>query len=441
MVAFASKPVMFFRLSSFSNYRVSSTLYSLSQHSFAWRRVQSTYASPTVEISEYAYDDHIPDDTKATEKDTALRMALSNLSGEFSKESMLSLQRFFSARRASVISTGSLKLDQALGVGGLPKGRMVEIYGQEASGKTTLALHVIKEAQKLGGYCAYLDVENAMCPSLAEAIGVNTDNLLISQPDSAENLLSVVDTLTKSGSVAVIVVDSVAALVPQCEVDALEYGSYRGQQSKIMTQALRKIHYSQCNSDTLIVFINQVRKSLKLVEGSVHADEVTCGGNALKFYAAIRLRISRKGLLKAEDKSNKMMSESSISRTNGGDEMQMESNLKGGFCNYHFFLGKYTKPQATGLGICVQVVKNKLAPSMAKAELSIRFGKGICRESEALDLACEHGVIVKDASFYYIKGKIMDSREEVLRYLAANDAALDDIIGTLRCHLFERQMG
>ncbi|KAL6498475.1 hypothetical protein OROHE_026572 [Orobanche hederae] len=398
MVAFASKPVRFFRLSSYSNYRVSSILYSFSQHSFAWRRAQSTYASPTVEISEYAYDDHIPDDTKATEKDIALRMALSNLSGEFGKESMLSLQRFFGARRASVISTGSLKLDQALGVGGLPKGRMVEIYGQEASGKTTLALHVIKEAQKLGGYCAYLDVENAMCPSLAEAIGVNTDNLLISQPDSAENLLSVVDTLTKSGSVAVIVVDSVAALVPQCEVDALEYGSYRGQQSKIMTQALRKIHYSQCNSDTLIVFINQVRKSLKLVEGSVHADEVTCGGNALKFYAAIRLRISRKGLLKAEDK-------------------------------------------ATGLGICVQVVKNKLAPSMAKAELSIRFGKGICRESEALDLACEHGVIVKDGSFYYIKGKIMDSREEVVRYLAANDGALDDIIGTLRCHLFERQMG
>ncbi|GFP90932.1 DNA repair protein reca homolog 2 mitochondrial [Phtheirospermum japonicum] len=312
---------------------------------------------------------------------------------------MLSLQRFFGARRASVISTGSLRLDQALGIGGLPKGRMVEIYGQEASGKTTLALHVIKEAQKLGGYCAYLDVENAMCPSLAEAIGVDTDNLLISQPDSAENLLSVVDTLTKSGSIAVIVVDSVAALVPQCEVDALEYGSNRDIQSIIMTKALRKIHYSQCNSNTLIIFINQVRKSLKLVEGSVvRADEVTCGGNALKFYAAIRMRISRKGLVKVEDK-------------------------------------------ATGLGICVQVVKNKLAPSMAKAELSIRFGKGICRESEALDLACEHGVIVKDGGRYYIRGKIMHSQEEVLRYLSENDGALDDIVRTLRCHLFERQMG
>ncbi|KAK6149110.1 hypothetical protein DH2020_016635 [Rehmannia glutinosa] len=370
------------------------------QDAFASRRLQSTCASPTdkVEVSEYAYDDHIPDDTKVTEKDIALRMALSKLSGEFGKESMLSLQRFFGARRAPVISTGSLRLDQALGIGGLPKGRMVEIYGQEASGKTTLALHAIKEAQKLGGCCAYLDVENALCPSLAEAIGVNTDNLLISQPDSAENLLSMVDTLTKSGSVAVIVVDSVAALVPQCEVDELQYGSSGGLQSKIMTQALRKIHYSQCNSSTLIIFINQVRKNLKLVEGSVRADEVTCGGNALKFYAAIRMRISRKGLMKAGDK-------------------------------------------ATGLGICVQVVKNKLAPSMAKAELGIRFGKGISRESEALDLACEHGVIVKDGNNYYIKGRILQSRDEVLRYLAANDGALDDIIRTLRCHLFERRMG
>ncbi|KAL8493912.1 hypothetical protein ACS0TY_024897 [Phlomoides rotata] len=325
-------------------------------------------------------------------------MALSKVSGEFGKESMLSLQRFFGARRAPVISTGSLRLDQALGVGGLPKGRMVEIYGQEASGKTTLALHVVAEAQKLGGYCAYLDVENAMCPLLAESIGVNTGDLLVSQPDSAENLLSMVDTLTKSGSVAVIVVDSVAALVPQCEVDGVQCGPYRDLQSKIMTQALRKIHYSQCNSSTLIIFINQVRKKLKSVEGSVRAEEVTCGGNALKFYAAIRLRISRRELLKTEDK-------------------------------------------ATGLGICVQVVKNKLAQSLTKAELSIKFGKGIVRESEALDLACEHGVIVEDRGCYYIGGKIWRSRSELLRYLASNDEALDDIIRTLRCHLFERQMG
>ncbi|KAK6124711.1 hypothetical protein DH2020_041543 [Rehmannia glutinosa] len=312
-----------------------------------------------VEVSEYAYDDHIPDDTK----------------------------RFFGARRAPVISTGSLRLDQALGIGGLPK-NSPNLSGLHVLHHLVFSIIRLKFTSLIG-CCAYLDVENALCPSLAEAIGVNTDNLLISQPDSAENLLSMVDTLTKSGSVAVIVVDSVAALVPQCEVDELQYGSSGGLQSKIMTQALRKIHYSQCNSSTLIIFINQVRKNLKLVEGSVRADEVTCGGNALKFYAAIRMRISRKGLMKAGDK-------------------------------------------ATGLGICVQVVKNKLAPSMAKAELGIRFGKGISRESEALDLACEHGVIVKDGNNYYIKGRILQSRDEVLRYLAANDGALDDIIRTLR---------
>ncbi|KAL3819753.1 hypothetical protein ACJIZ3_005658 [Penstemon smallii] len=395
MVSFAPKSIKYVRFKAISAFRLSSILSTELQNAFDWTRKQTTYASSTVE--ECAYDDHIPDDSKVTEKDTALRLALSKLSGEFGKESMLSLQRFFGARRAPVISTGSIRLDQALGTGGLPKGRMVEIYGQEASGKTTLALHVIKEAQKLGGYCAYLDVENALDPSLAESIGVNTDNLLISQPDSAENLLSVVDTLTKSGSVSVIVVDSVAALVPQCEVDSLSCGSSGDLQSKLMTQALRKIHYSLCNSSTLIIFINQVRKKLQLVEGSVRADEVTCGGNALKFYAAIRLRISRMALLKTEDK-------------------------------------------ATGLGICVQVVKNKLAPSMAKAELSIKFGKGFCCESEALDLACEHGVIEKEGNNYFIKGKILQSKEEALRFLAANDGALDDIIRTLRSHLFEGQL-
>lgn len=394
MVSLAHKSAKVLNFNPFFTHCLSSLLSSRLQSSISWRRTQCTHSSSSV--SEYAYDDHIQDDVKATEKDTALRVALSELSGEFGKESMLSLQRFFGARRAPVISTGSLRLDQALGVGGLPKGRMVEIYGQEASGKTTLALHIIKEAQKLGGYCAYLDVENAMCPELAESIGVNTDSLLVSQPDSAENLLSVVDTLTKSGSISVIVVDSVAALVPQREVDEVNCGSYGDLQSKIMTQALRKIHYSQCNSSTLIIFINQVRKKLKKVEGSVRAEEVTCGGNALKFYAAMRLKISRKGLLMKEDK-------------------------------------------ATGLEICVQVVKNKLAPSMAKAELSIQFGKGISRDSEALDLACEHGVIVKEGSRYYIRGKVLHSREEVLRYLASNEEALDDIVKTIRCHLFDRQ--
>ncbi|XP_059463651.1 DNA repair protein recA homolog 2, mitochondrial isoform X3 [Corylus avellana] len=303
---------------------------------------------------------------------------------------MLSLQRFFSTRRAPVISTGSLKLDIALGVGGLPKGRIVEIYGQEASGKTTLALHIIKEAQKLGGYCAYLDVENAMDPSLAESMGVNTENLLISRPSSAEKLLSVVNTLTRSGAVDVIVVDSVAALVPQCEIDQKIGGTTEDVQSRIMTQALRKINYSLCQSKTLILFLNQVRLSPR----SGRMEEVTCGGNALKFYAAVRLKMIRKELLKTEDK-------------------------------------------VTGLVVCVQVVKNSLAPSMKMAELGIRFGRGFCCESEALELACEHGLIVKEGSNYLIGGKVFSYKHEAENYLAENVGILDKMVMILRRHLFE----
>ncbi|XP_048321335.2 DNA repair protein recA homolog 2, mitochondrial isoform X1 [Ziziphus jujuba] len=349
--------------------------------------------SSIVEVSEFEHDG-LHDDARATEKDTALRLALSQLASEFGGDSMLSLQRFFGFRRAPVISTGSLKLDLALGIGGLPRGRVIEIYGQEASGKTTLALHIIKEAQKLGGYCAYFDVENAMDPSLAESMGVNTENLLLSRPSSAEKLLCAVNTLTKSGSVDVIVIDSVAALVPECELDVLIDGAYGDGQSRIMTQALRKIHYSLCNSQTLLVFINQVRSGSKSGNGFGHMDEVTCGGNALNFYAAVRLRIKRTGLLKI------------------GNEV-------------------------TGLGICVQVVKNKLAPAMKKAELQIRFGRGLCCESEVLDLACEHGVIVKEGSNYLMEGKVLSNEHEAEQYLAENHGIFDEIVGILRRQLFE----
>ncbi|OIT40380.1 PREDICTED: DNA repair protein recA homolog 2, mitochondrial-like isoform X1 [Nicotiana attenuata] len=363
------------------------------QNGIAWTRMLSTDAS----WAEGEFDD-IQDDTKTSEKATALRSALSQLVGDFGKESMLSLQRFFGARRrAPVVPTGSLRLDLALGIGGLPKGRIVEIYGQEASGKTTLALHVIKEAQKLGGYCAYLDVENGMNPSLAEAIGVNVENLLISQPDSAENLLSIVDTLTKSGSMDVIVVDSVAALVPRLELDATLGDSPKGLQSKIMTQALRKIHYSLCNSSTLIIFVNQVRSNKGLARGSGRMEEVTCGGNALPFYAAVRLRTIRKQLLKTSDK-------------------------------------------ITGLGICVKVVKNKLAPAATEAELRIQFGGGFCIKSEVLELACEHEVILKEGGSYFIDGEVLNSRQDAEDYLAANGAVLAKIVDTLRDQLFVNKM-
>ncbi|TYI03850.1 hypothetical protein ES332_A11G370800v1 [Gossypium tomentosum] len=348
------------------------------------------------DASEFQFDE-FRNDNKEIKKDGALRDALSQLSGDFGRESMLSLQRFFRSRHTPVISTGSLKLDLALGIGGLPKGRMVEIYGREASGKTTLALHIIKEAQKRGGYCAYFDVENAMDPSLAEAIGVNTQNLLISLPDCAENLLCAVDTLTKSGSVDVIVVDSVAALVPQCEIDGSIGDNKRDVQARIMTQALRKISSSLCRSNTLILFLNQVRYNSKQSQAFGHMDEVTCGGNALKFYSAIRLRMIRTGLLKNEDK-------------------------------------------VTGLGVCVQVVKNKLAPVMQKAELGIQFGRGFCRESEVLELACEYGIINKEGSNYYIEGKIFSGKQEAERYLAEKDGVLENIAMALRTILFERKM-
>lgn len=371
-------------LAAFKQPRLSSLLFSFQQRG---RRHTTTCIA---ECSTLDYDDN--DDAKAREKDAALHSALSRLSDDFGYESMLSLQRFFRSRRAPVIPTGSLKLDIALGTGGLPKGRIVEIYGPEASGKTTLALHIIKEAQNLGGYCAYLDVENGMDPSLAESMGVNTENLLISHPNSAENVLNVVNTLTKSGSVDVIVVDSVAALVPQCELDVAIGGASPDAQSRIMTQALRKIHSSLSHSRTLVVFINQVRSSPNSGFGPI--DEVTCGGNALRFYAAVRLRIKRTQLLKTEDK-------------------------------------------ITGLGISVQVVKNKLAPAMKKTDLGIQFGRGLCCESEVLQLASEHGVIGKEGRNYVIGRKVFSNEHAAEQYLAKNDDILNEMVKELRNLLFE----
>ncbi|XP_017979105.1 PREDICTED: DNA repair protein recA homolog 2, mitochondrial isoform X2 [Theobroma cacao] len=365
---------------------------------YARREAITCIGAPTYHFSSAECEfDEFHDDNKETKKDTALRQALSQLAGDFGRESMLSLQRFFNSRRAPVISTGSLKLDLALGIGGLPKGRMVEIYGREASGKTTLALHIIKEAQKLGGYCAYLDVENALDPSFVESIGVNTRNLLISHPDSAENLLCMVHTLTKSGSVDVIVVDSVAALVPQCELDGSIGDSGRDVQARIMTQALRKIYSSLCCSRTLIIFLNQVRYNSKSGQAFGHMEEVTCGGNALKFYSAIRLRMIRTGLLKSEDK-------------------------------------------ITGLGVCVQVMKNKFAPAMKKAELGIQFGRGFSCESEVLELACEYEIISKEGSNFLIEGEAFGDKEKAEQYLAENDGVLEKIVMILRTKLFERKI-
>ncbi|GJN41203.1 hypothetical protein PR202_gn00549 [Eleusine coracana subsp. coracana] len=234
-------------------------------------------------------------------KDFALQQALDQITSAFGKESIMWLHRSHDRKEVPVISTGSFALDLALGIGGLPKGRVVEIYGPEASGKTTLALHVIAEAQKSGGYCAFIDAEHALDPSLAESIGVNAGRMLLSQPDCAEQALGLADILIRSGSIEVVVVDSVAALVPKTELDGEMGDTHVALQARLMSQALRKLSHSLSRSRTMLVFINQVRSKLSTFSGFGAPAEVTCGGNALKFYASVRLNTKRIGLVKKSE--------------------------------------------------------------------------------------------------------------------------------------------
>ncbi|WOL13713.1 hypothetical protein Cni_G22491 [Canna indica] len=363
------------------------------ERKIGWFWIKSSCLSSRVKVLLQYERDQPFDDGRVMDKESTLNLALCQLAGDFDRESNLSLSRFSRARYMPVISTGSLKLDFALGIGGLPKGRIVEIYGREASGKTTLALHIIKEAQKLGGCCAYLDVENAMNPSLAETMGINTENLLISGPDCAENSLSIINTLVNSGSVDVIVIDSVAALIAQCELDSMIDMNSQEVQSGLMTQALQKIHYSLCRSHTLVIFVNQVRTNLRSGHGFGEQNEVTCGGNALKFYAAVRMRIRRDCLLRSED-------------------------------------------EVTGIGISVEIIKNKLAPGMKKANINIRFGKGFCREAEILEMASKHRIIMKEGNGFWIKGQFFKDHLAAEQYLAANNGVAGEFVDLLRDQLF-----
>ncbi|KAG0501417.1 hypothetical protein HPP92_001489 [Vanilla planifolia] len=360
-------------------------------------QIKGCYLSTSLlgeDLHEYEKDQY-DGERVVLEKNANLQLALSHMVADFDRESNLSMCRFFSLRRAPVISTGSLKLDQALGIGGLPKGRMVEIYGKEASGKTTLALHIVKEAQKLGGCCAYLDVENAMEPSLAEAMGVNTENLLFARPSCAEKTLSIVNTLVNSASVDVIVVDSVAALVSECELNSMIDIESHDVQPRLMTQALRKIQHSLYRSQALVIFVNQVRKSTKPSKGFSDGNEFTCGGSALRFYAAVRMRIMRKELLHFQDK-------------------------------------------ITGISIAVQIMKNKMAPALKKADLEIEFGRGFCREAEIFLAALEHGFIMKEGNGYWIEGKFLKGQREAETYLAENSDVTDQLTNCLRNQLFFR---
>ena len=316
----------------------------------------------------------------------ALRSALEQIERQFGKGSMM---RLGDRQHVSVpaISTGSLGLDVALGVGGLPRGRIVEIYGPESSGKTTLTLEVVAQAQRAGGTCAFIDAEHALDPSYAGAIGVNTDDLLISQPDTGEQALEICDMIVRSGAVDVVVIDSVAALTPKAEIEGEMGDTHLGLQARLMSQALRKMTANIKNSNTLVVFINQIRMKIGVMYGS---PETTTGGNALKFYASVRLDIRRLGAIKQ------------------GDEV----------------LGNETR---------VKVVKNKVAPPFRQAEFQILYGKGIFRLGEAIDLGVREGLVERSGAWFsYNNEKIGQGKMNAASYLQENPEILSEIVSGLR---------
>eukprot|EP00249_Psilotum_nudum_P004038 c17566_g2_i1 orf=209-1678(+) len=345
-----------------------------------------------------AASDLIDEDKRARERESALESALSQIASTFGKETVMWLGRNVGPRHVPVISTGSIGLDVALGIGGLPKGRVVEIYGPEASGKTTLALHVIAEAQKNGGYCVFVDAEHALDPSLAEALGVHTENLLLAQPDCGEQALSLTDTFIRSGSIDVIVVDSVAALVPRAELDGEMGDAHMAVQARLMSQALRKLTHSLSRSQTILIFINQIRSKLSSF-GFGGPVEITSGGNALKFYASIRLNIRRTSMLKQ------------------GEE-------------------------TIGSMVTVKVVKNKLAPPFKTADFEIEFGKGISKEGEIIDQAVKYGLIGKSGSWFAYNGEsIAQGKENLKKYLKEHVELRENLSVAIKEKLIGKRAG
>ena len=313
--------------------------------------------------------------SSSMDKSKALAAALSQIERNFGKGSIMKLGKNDKAMEIETVSTGSLGLDIALGVGGLPRGRIVEIYGPESSGKTTLALHTIAEAQKKGGICAFVDAEHALDPIYARKLGVNVDDLLISQPDAGEQALEIADTLVRSGAVDVLVVDSVAALVPRAELEGEMGDSLPGLQARLMSQALRKLTASINKSNTMVIFINQIRMKIGVMYGS---PETTTGGNALKFYASVRLDIRRIGAIKDRDE----------------------------------VVGNQTR---------VKVVKNKLAPPFKTVEFDIMYGEGVSKMGEILDLGVKAGVVEKSGAWFsYDSQRIGQGRENAKTFLKEN---------------------
>ena len=309
------------------------------------------------------------------DKTKALSAALSQIERQFGKGSVMKLGKNDRSMDVETISSGSLGLDIALGVGGLPRGRVVEIYGPESSGKTTLALHTVAEAQKKGGICAFIDAEHALDPVYARKLGVNIDELLISQPDTGEQALEICDTLVRSGAVDVLVINSVAALVPRAELEGEMGDSLPGLQARLMSQALRKLTASINKSNTMVIFINQIRMKIGVMYGS---PETTTGGNALKFYASVRLDIRRIGAIKERDE----------------------------------VVGNQTR---------VKVVKNKLAPPFKQVEFDIMYGEGVSKMGEILDLGVKAGIVEKSGAWFsYDSQRLGQGRENSKAFLKAN---------------------
>ena len=306
------------------------------------------------------------------EKNKALDAALQQIERAFGKGSIMRMGQKSGDEQVEVIPSGSLGLDIALGIGGLPRGRIIEIYGPESSGKTTLALHAIAEAQKRGGTCAFVDAEHALDPTYARKLGVDVDNLLISQPDAGEQALEIADTLVRSGAVDVLVVDSVAALVPRAELEGEMGDSHVGLHARLMSQALRKLTGSVSRSKTMLIFLNQIRLKIGVMFGN---PETTTGGNALKFYASIRMEIRRIGAIKDRDQ----------------------------------IVGNQTR---------VKVVKNKLAPPFRQVEFDIMYGEGISKVGELIDLGTKVGVVEKSGAWYSVDSqRIGQGRENAKQFL------------------------
>lgn len=319
---------------------------------------------------------------KDQNKQKALESAIAQIEKQYGKGSVMKLGERAAGMEVETIPTGALSLDIALGVGGIPRGRVIEIYGPESSGKTTVALHMVAEVQKRGGIAGFIDAEHALDPVYARNIGVDIDELYISQPDCGEQALEITETMVRSGAVDIVIVDSVAALVPKAEIDGDMGDSHVGLQARLMSQALRKLTGVINKSNCIVIFINQLREKVGVMFGN---PETTTGGRALKFYSSVRLDVRRIETLKQ------------------GGEM----------------IGNHVR---------VKVVKNKVAPPFQEAEFDIMFGKGISREGDVLDLAVKHDIIVKSGAWYSYKGeKIGQGRENVKVYLADNPSVFDEV--------------